>query len=77
MSENADRHKDPSSQCRMTEPSRGKGVIVGIVLVALILAIGFFYLTNALTKGAASVDETTRMVGDAARNAADALHNAN
>ena len=62
--------------------SRGGGVVVALVLIALVLAIGFFYLTNdrredrradALTKGAAKIDETTRVVGDAARNAVDTL----
>ncbi|MGE4322572.1 MAG: hypothetical protein AB7E60_06025 [Sphingobium sp.] len=55
-----------------------------IIAIALILAIAFFYMakerrqdrrTDALMQAAGSVDETTRIVGDAAKNAADALRN--
>jgi len=56
------------------------------VALALILAIGFFYLTNesredrradAITQAADSVDNGARIVGEAARNAADKLRNNN
>ena len=53
--------------------------------LALVLAVGFFYLTNddrrdrraeAVTQAAASADEAVQAMGDAARNAADDLDRA-
>ncbi|MFC3442005.1 hypothetical protein ACFOKF_12580 [Sphingobium rhizovicinum] len=70
----------------VVERSRGSGVVFALVALALILAIGFFYLTNdrredrqadAVTEAAGSVDDAARVVGDAAKNAADALRNQN
>lgn len=64
------------------ERSRGSGVIFALVAIALILAIGFFYLTNErredrqadkVTKAAGSLDDAARAMGDAAKNAADKL----
>lgn len=67
------------------DKTRGNGGIVfALVAIALILAIGFFYLTNerredrradAVTKAAGSVDDAARIVGDAAKDAARDLHN--
>lgn len=66
------------------ERSRGNGVVFALVALALILAIGFFYLTNekrgdwqadAMTKAAGSIDDAAKVVGDAAKNAADKLRN--
>ena len=68
------------------ERSRGSGVVFALVALALILAIGFFYLTNErrvdrqadkVTKAAGSVDDAARVVGDAAKNAADTLRDNN
>ncbi len=67
-------------------PSRGSGVVFVLVALALVLAIGFFYLTgerredrraDALTRAAGSADSAAQVVGDAARNAAEALQNDN
>ncbi|WP_420143735.1 hypothetical protein [Sphingobium sp.] len=64
--------------------SHGGGVVFGLVALALVLAIGFFYLTNdrrddmradKVTQAAGAVDDAARVVGDAAQNAADALRN--
>ena len=62
--------------------SRGSLIIFLLVAIALVLAIGFFYMTkerdanraDALTQAAGSVDSAAQVVGDAARNAADTLH---
>jgi hypothetical protein len=80
------REGDPASHSPAPEPSRGSGVIFVVVALALILAIGFFYLTNdrrddrqadAITGAAGSVDNAARVIGDAAKNAADNLRNDN
>lgn len=63
------------------ERSRGSGLIFALVAIALILAIGFFYLTKdreddqsrVVTEAAESVDSAARVVGDAAQNAADSF----
>lgn len=63
--------------------SRGSLIIFLLVAIALILAIGFFYMTkerddrraDTLTEAAGSVDSAAHMVGDAAKNAADTLRN--
>ena len=61
---------------------RAGGVIFALVAIALILAIGFFYLTehrrndrraDAVTGAAQSVDDAARVMEEAARNAADRL----
>ena len=66
-----------------SEPPRSNsGVVLGVVALALILAVGFFYLTNddrrdrradAVTQAAASADEAVQSMGDATRNAANDL----
>ncbi|MBV2146912.1 hypothetical protein KRZ98_01215 [Sphingobium sp. AS12] len=77
---------DPSVHVIIVERSRGSGVVFALVALALILAIGFFYLTNdrrddrqaeAVTGAAQSVDDAAKMVGDAAKDAADKLRNDN
>ncbi|WP_176596013.1 MULTISPECIES: hypothetical protein [Sphingobium] len=63
--------------------SRGSLIIFALVAIALVLAIGFFYMTkerndsraDALTEAAGSVDSAAHVVGDAAKNAADTLRN--
>ncbi|WP_340265107.1 hypothetical protein [Sphingobium mellinum] len=61
------------------EAARGTGLIFLLVALALILAIGFFYMTKdrepdqgrVLTEAAESADSAARVVGDAAQKAAD------
>ncbi len=62
--------------------SHGKLVTVALVLIAIFLAVSFFYMTNekrrdrpaeSVTKAAAAVDDAARKVGDSARNAAQDL----
>lgn len=61
--------------------SHGSGLVFLLVTLALILAIGFFYLSKErgnrqaerVTQAANSVDDAAKVVGDAARNAADAF----
>lgn len=76
-------HANPEHVSVMERP-RGGGVVFALVALALLLAIGFFYLTNdrredraaeAVTQAAGSVDDAARIVGDAAKNAADKLRN--
>lgn len=64
------------------ERSQGSGVVFALVALALVLAIGFFYLTNdgrddrradAVTEAADSVDRAASRAGEAAKNAADSL----
>lgn len=61
---------------------RRSGMVFVIVALALLLAIGFFFLTNqhredaqsrAITDAAESVDNAARSVGDAAQRAIDKL----
>jgi len=75
---------DPASRERPDlQTTRGSGLIFVLIAMALILAIGFFYLTKdresdhgrALTEAADSADSAARLVGDAAQNAADQLDN--
>ena len=56
--------------------------LLALVAIALMLAIGFFYLTehrrndrraDAVTGAAQSVDDAARVMEEAARNAADRL----
>ncbi|QUT04694.1 hypothetical protein KFK14_16845 [Sphingobium phenoxybenzoativorans] len=60
----------------------GNGVIIAIVAIALILAIGFFYVaserrddarSNAAIGAAEAVDQAARNVGDATKKAAEKL----
>lgn len=63
--------------------SRGSLIIFVLVAIALILAIGFFYMTkdqndrpaDALTTTAESADSAAHVVGNAAKSAADRLRN--
>ena len=67
------------------ERSRGSGVIFALVAIALILAIGFFYLakeredkeSRVITEAAESADSAARIVGNAAQDAADSLRRKN
>lgn len=79
--------RDPDKQAKRLaqDPMRyphANSVIFGLIAIALILAIGFFYLTNdrrgnrqadAVTGAAKSVDDAARVMEEAARNAADRL----
>ncbi|QPI74328.1 hypothetical protein IZV00_07040 [Sphingobium sp. Cam5-1] len=68
-----------------TQRSRGSTVIFAIVAIALILAIGFFYLTkerenrvgDTLIEAADSPDSAAHVIGDAAQNEAARLNNRN
>ncbi|KKW92187.1 hypothetical protein [Sphingobium chungbukense] len=68
---------------RPTGRSRGSLVIFILVALALILAVGFFYATkgnhdrgaDALIDAADAPDSAARVVGNAAKNAADRLQN--
>lgn len=66
----------------VNQGERGSGVIFALVVIALILAIIFFYLTRAaredrhaeaMTRAASAVDDAARAVGDTAKAAADRL----
>lgn len=69
----------PPDDMNEIERARGTGLIFVLVALALILAIGFFYMTKdrepdqarVLTQAAESTDSAARVVGDAAQNAAD------
>lgn len=71
--------EEPLDEMNEVERSRGTGLIFVLVALALILAIGFFYMTKdrepdqgrALTEAVESADSAARVVGDAAQNAAD------
>ncbi|WP_370309582.1 hypothetical protein [Sphingobium abikonense] len=74
----ADLHRFTPSE----PPRSNSGVVLGVVALALVLAVGFFYLTNddrrdrradAVTQAAASADEAVQAMGDATRNAANDL----
>ena len=80
------RPDDPPPHISKVERSQGSGVVFALVALALVLAIGFFYVTNerrddrsadAVTRAAGSVDDAAKVVGDAAKNAADTLRNNN
>lgn len=73
-----------SPHVSVVQRSRGSGVVFALVAIALILAIAFFYMTNErrgdrqadkVTQAAGSVDDAAKVVGEAARNAADTLRN--
>ena len=67
------------------ERLRGSGVIFALVAIALILAIGFFYLTKeredrqdrVVTEAVESADSAARVVENAAQEAADKLRQRN
>ncbi len=40
------RQDDPPVEAKLIERSQGSGVVFALVALALVLAIGFFYLTN-------------------------------
>ena len=80
------RQDDPPVHAPMAERSHGSGLVFTLVALALVLAIGFFYVTNesrddrradAVTQAADSVDRAASRAGDAARNAADSLRQDN
>lgn len=59
--------------------SHGRLVTVALLVIAIFLAVSFFYMTNekrrdrpaeSVTKAAAAVDEAARKVGDSARDVA-------
>lgn len=68
----------------LAQRRRGSGIIFLLVAIALILAVGFFYLTkdrednqpNVVTQ-AESDDSAARVVGNAAKDAANSLRNQN
>ncbi len=66
------------------KPHHGQGLTVALIIMALILAISFFYMTKGsvqddqadkITHAADSVDRAAKAVGDAAVNSADNLKN--
>lgn len=77
--------REQRDQMIETQRSRGSTVIFAIVAIALILAIGFFYLTkerenrvgDTLIEAADSPDSAAHVVGDAAQNEAARLNNRN
>ncbi|MEJ7933580.1 hypothetical protein WG907_04815 [Sphingobium sp. AN558] len=82
MREDPIRSEPPPSPEPVYDAHKGSGVIFVIVALALLLAIGFFYLTNdrrddrradAVTKAAGSLDDAAKKVGDAAKDAANSL----
>lgn len=76
-------HKDSTEPVSVSGRSRGSLIIFVLVAIALILAIGFFYMTkdrndrpaDALTTTAESADSAAHVVGNAAKSAADRLRN--
>jgi uncharacterized protein HemX len=80
-----DEERSPvSPHVSVVKRSSGSGVVFALIAIALILAIAFFYLTNErrgdaqadkVTQAAGSVDDAAKIVGEAARNAADTLRN--
>lgn len=80
-----DNDRPPASpHVSVVRRSQGSGVVFALVALALILAIGFFYMTNErrgdaeadkVTQAAGAVDDAAKVVGEAARNAADTLRN--
>ncbi|MDI1296995.1 MAG: hypothetical protein PSY12_14140 [bacterium] len=84
MGEDLRRRDDRPADDSLRQKSRGNGVIFGLLALALILAIGFFYMTNerledrqadAITRAAGSMDDAAKVVGDAAKDAAGKLRN--
>ncbi|APL93696.1 hypothetical protein EWH08_02915 [Sphingobium indicum] len=77
------RKDEPFEPAPLPGRSRGSLIIFLLVAMALLLAIGFFYMTkdrddrraDALTQAAGSLDSAAHVVGNAARSAADTLRN--
>jgi hypothetical protein len=78
--------EQPIHNRTIVERGGNGGMIFAIVALALVLAIGFFFMTaerrddartEAVTGAAQSVDEAARAVGDAAKDAANKLRNNN
>ncbi|WP_336970309.1 hypothetical protein [Sphingobium aromaticiconvertens] len=77
------RHSSPPVDDRPLNCQRRRGGMVFVIIaLALLLAIGFFFLTNqrredaqsrAITDAAETVDNAARSVGDAAQRAMDKL----
>ncbi|HKT76256.1 MAG TPA: hypothetical protein VJQ78_05955 [Sphingobium sp.] len=71
--------REPPDDMNEVEQSRGTGLIFVLVALALILAIGFFYMTKdhepeqgrVLTEATEAPDSAARVVSNAAHNAAD------
>lgn len=78
-----DRERPPDMM--QAERSRGSSVIFALVAIALILAIGFFYLTKeredkhgaVITEAADSADSAVRVIENAAQDAANSLRRQN
>lgn len=82
---------DSAGDRRRSDPvdgpgSHGRLIPLVLIVIALVLAVSFFYLTNdkrrdrpaqSVTNAAASVDHAARAVGDAARNAANDMSKEN
>ena len=79
-------HKGREERCgdsgSLADRPRSGGMVFALVALALILAIGFFYMTSErradraadkVTKAAGTVDDAARVVSEAAKNAADRL----
>ncbi|WP_066516080.1 hypothetical protein [Sphingobium cloacae] len=83
MEEEPPQPESSGRQKRSVDPARshGSGLVFLLITLALILAIGFFYLSKGredrradrLTEAANSIDNAATIVGDAAKNAADAF----
>ncbi len=80
--EMGERPDSPPSAVPSPPVTRGTGIIGLLIALALILAIGFFYMTNdhrrdrqadAVTDAATAMDDAARIVSTAAKNAADSL----
>jgi len=75
--------REPSEPDPPVARPRGSLIIFLLVAIALILAIGFFYMTkdrrddqaDVVIDSANSADSAAHVVGDAARNAAAMLRN--
>lgn len=86
MGDSPARREDPAVQPIVAERLHRSGIVLFLVTLALILAIGFFYMTNenrqdrqadAVTQAADQADDAVELVGGAAKNAADTLRNGN
>lgn len=82
MREDPIRSEPPMDPEPVRNTQKGSGVIFVIVALALLLAIGFFYLTDErrddrraddITKAAGSLDDAAKKLGDAAKDAANSL----
>jgi uncharacterized protein HemX len=82
MSKDLPDRRIDSAHLPLADRPRGRGVVVALILVAVILAVAFFYMTkesrqdeqaDKINHAAESVDRAAKAVGDAARNTADKL----